>query len=117
MVKKGKLSRVEKFFIEGNTNLPVEDVAAELNRSVAIVQKYVDEIMVAEPTQVTQEATVDEPAVPGMLTVKDTIGTKMRNGKPVATVMTPAASEIADEHRQQTGLNKKLQGAIHKPRG
>jgi len=115
MVKRGALSKVEKFFIEGNANLPVEDVAAELDRSVNIVQKHLDTIKTKPAKKKsTKKKAKKQP--------KDTqfqmlMGRKERQGEKVATVMTRSASELADDQRPKRLVNKKLQKAIHKPRG
>ena len=43
------------------------------------------------------------------------MGRKKRGDEKVATVMTRAASEMADDTRPKRVLNKKLQKSIHKP--
>ena len=112
MVKRGKLSKVETYYIEGNTSLPVADIAKELDRSEAIVQKTLDAIAP------TEEAEADAPVIskdePRMLKA---VGRHQRNGETVAVVMTEAASSLADTTRPARTMNKKLQNAIHKPRG
>ena len=42
MTKKGPLSKDERVYIEENVNGDIEEIASHLNRSVAVVQKFVD---------------------------------------------------------------------------
>lgn len=112
MVKRGALSKVEKYYIEGNATLPVEDIAKELDRSTNIISKHLDVMGVeppAEPTQATVEPVEEE----GQMF--QVMGRHERKGEKVATVMTSAASELADATRSKRGMNKKLQEAIHIP--
>jgi len=115
MVKRGKLSSIEKFYIEGNANLPVDDIATELDRSVNIVQKHLDAVTTkpAKKTKVKKKAQ-KQPKDPQF---QQLMGRKERKGEKVATVMTRSASELADDQRPKRLLNKKVQSAIHKPRG
>lgn len=114
MVKRGKLSKIEKYYIEGNTDLPVEEVAAELDRSVNAVQKHMDTISIEADPEPTQEQ-------PSTKTDRDetqmfkVMGRHERAGEKVATVMTKAASELSDATRPKRIMTKKLQEAIHKP--
>jgi hypothetical protein len=112
MVKKGKLNKAEKFYIEGNSQKSTEDIAADLDRSVTIVEKHLATIPKTTPTEVQQEATNDE----GEAQMFKLMGRHKRQGQHVATVMTRAASELADATRGPRTLNKKLQQAIHKPK-
>ena len=113
MVKRGSLNKVEKFSIEGHSELPIEDIAAELDRSVNIVKKYLDTLPEEKPTQ---------PATPVKPKKNETrflqnMGRYERAGEKVATVMTGNASEEADRTRPSRIANKKIQESIHKPRG
>lgn len=111
-MKRGRLSKVEKYYIEGNTNLPITELAEALDRGEDIVQKHINSIK--PPTQSTtqpkENVDEDEPKFFKLM------GRKKRGEQNVATVMTPAASEHADSTRSQRVMNKKLQQAIHKPR-
>jgi len=112
MAKRGALSKVEKFYIEGNRSLPAEDIATELDRTTNAVQKYLDTL----PAE-----TEGQPPAPNAGKKSETrflqnMGRHERNGQKVATVMTKNASEEADRTRPQRVANKKLQEAIHKPR-
>jgi hypothetical protein len=110
MVKRGALSNVEKFFIEGNAELPVEDIAKELDRSVKIVQKHLNSVD-TKPKPKPEP----EPVNPESRFLQN-MGRHERAGEKVATVMTKSASEEADRTRPQRLVNRKLQDAIHKPR-
>ena len=115
MVKRGKLSNVEKFYIEGNSEASVEDIAKELDRSVNVVQKHLDSKGV--PTKTVETEVVEESTKPKETRFLQQMGRHERAGQKVATVMTGAASEIADENRHIHTANKKIQEAIHRPRG
>lgn len=111
MAKRGALSKVEKFFIEGHTDLPVEEVAAELDRTVNSVQKHLDSINTnSKPKKKTKKESKDTQ-------FQTLMGRHERQGQKVATVMTRSASELADDQRPKRLVNKKIQEAIHKPRG
>ena len=113
MAKRGQLTKVEKHYIEGNVNLPIEDLAKDLDRTVNIIQKYINTLDLPKETpkpKITQVKKQD----PKMLAL---MGRKKRGDENVATVMTPAASELADATRHQRLGGKKIQEAIHKPRG
>jgi len=109
MVKRGALSKLEKYYLEGNASLPIEDLAKELDRSEGIIGKFLGTIEspTVEPAPVEPVETE-----PKMLKA---MGRHTRNGQKVATVMTPGASKLADDTRPQRVMNKKLQQAIHKP--
>lgn len=111
MAKRGALSKVEKFYIEGNRNLAAEDIATELDRTTNAVQKYLDTL----PEQTEAEEAQPQPRNAETRFLNQ-MGRHERNGQKVATVMTKGASEEADRTRPQRLANKKLQGAIHKPR-
>jgi len=111
MAKRGKLSKIELYYIEGNTNLPAEDIAQELDRSVELIQKKLDEFTPPSTKTVTSAKNDNEPQMFKVM------GRHERNGQKVATVMTEAASALADSSRPNRTQNKKIQAAIHKPRG
>jgi hypothetical protein len=110
MAKRGALSKVEKFYIEGNASLPVEDIAAELDRTVNAVQKHLDTLPEQPAPAPEPEPTTSETRF------LQNMGRHERAGQKVATVMTKNASEEADRTRPQRTVNKKIQEAIHKPR-
>lgn len=117
MAKKGKLSKVEEFYITNNRDKGVDVLAKELDRTQAIVQKTLDS---TEATEKTEEESVKKDGVasvyPGQ--AGKMMGRHKRNGKNVATVMTPGASQASDEHRQQIGSTRHMnENTIHKPLG
>ena len=44
MSKKGKLTKIEKFYIENNKGKTLENIAKDLDRTLASVKKYADSI-------------------------------------------------------------------------
>lgn len=91
--KTGKITKVEKFYIENNPNDSLEDVAKDLNRSVDFVKKH-------------SVADQDERSDIG-----DLMGHKEGRG---VTIMTSAASEVADATRSsRIKINQKHKNAIH----
>jgi hypothetical protein len=114
MSKRGALSKVEKFYIEGNADLSVAELAVTLDRTENAIQKHLDTL---PETQPEQAAEVKESKTKSAETrFLQNMGRHERNGQKVATVMTRNASEEADRTRPQRMTNKKIQGAIHKPR-
>ena len=110
MAKRGALSKVEKFYIEGHRNLSIDDIATELDRTVNAVQKHLNTLPEQTEEDVKAEAKKAETRF------LQNMGRHERAGEKVATVMTKNASEEADRTRPQRVANKKLQEAIHKPR-
>lgn len=114
MVKSGKLTDAEKFYIEQNPKgLTIKELADEMDRSLRIVGKYYKEV---EQTKESAPPKSTE-AVKNESQMFQLMGRKKRNDQHVATVMTPAASELADATRAKRLMNKKLTSAIHKPKG
>lgn len=111
-MKKGRLSKAELYYIEGNSDRPAEEIAKDLDRNIELVKKYmVEKPKDSEKTKKTKKVKKNEPEI---LT---RMGRHERNGENVATVMTQAASEYADACRPQRIANKKMNEAIHKPKG
>ena len=96
--KRGKLNKVELFYIDNNADKSVADLAKDLNRSEALIKNrahsgHIDKVQ-------------DDKSNIGQL-----MGHKEDRG---VTIMTPAASEVADETRaSRIGMSKKHQDAIH----
>tara|TARA_R100000008_G_scaffold85426_2_gene75334 strand:- start:740 stop:1039 length:300 start_codon:yes stop_codon:yes gene_type:complete len=95
-MKKGPLSNKEKEFIDKNDSMSTEEIADELDRSVATVSKYI-------------KLKDDEDTSP----THNLFARKSDRG---VTVMTEAASSQADENKQKrtTSSPKRYQGVIHK---
>lgn len=87
--KTGRLTKVEKFYIENNADKSAEDIAKDLNRSKSIVTKYID-----ESHDTGHIDSIKDPDSNN--TVGDLMGHKEGRG---VTVMTPAASELSDATR------------------
>jgi predicted transcriptional regulator len=95
-MKRGPLSNKEKQFIDSNKSMSVQEVAEKLERSVAVVSKYVE-------TQQDGETT-------------PTHNLFARKEEQGVTVMTEAASMAADDNRSKRNLSspKRYKGVIHK---
>jgi len=94
--KTGKITKVEKFYIENNSDKTAEDLAKDLNRSVSFVKKHVT----------AEDAVQDE-----ISNVGELMGHNEGGG---VTVMTPAASEAADETRpSRVKIAQRHKNAIH----
>ena len=98
--KTGKLNKVEKFYIENNSDKEVSQIAKDLNRSEASVNKHMKTL---PRVKHTSEAKSDD-------AVSDLMGRNDRG----STVMTPAASELSDSTRGRRISKNKNHSAIHK---
>ena len=96
--KTGKLNKVEKFYIENNSDKEVSQIAKDLNRSEASVKKH---MKTSPRAKHTSEAKSSD--------ASSLMGYNDRG----STVMTPAASELSDETRGSRVSNKKNQTGIH----
>lgn len=98
-MKKGPLTKEEIDTIK-NSNKSIEELAHDLDRSLTSVAKHF--VPKSKPKQETM--------------ARKAMGRHKRNGKYVATIMTQAASEIADETRKKKG-SRLSDSCIHKPYG
>lgn len=115
MVKGGTLTKSEKFYIQQNPdNLTIHELAKELDRTPRYIAKYYinpEEKKNTEPEKPKDIANKESP----MFTL---MGRHKRGKQNVATVMTKAASELADSTRpERIKMKKETQAAIHKPKG
>jgi hypothetical protein len=108
--KRGPLSKAEKFYIEKNAELGAERLASDLNRKPEQVLRAMN---TEEPKPEPQP---EQPAQARESRLMKLMGRHERKGEKVATVMTRAASELADETRPSR-ISNKMKGAVHKPRG
>jgi len=99
--KTGKLTKIEKFYIENNSDKSVADLAKELNRSENSVKKYSDSVK--KDSHVADAKSSDAQ-------ISSLMGHEEGRG---VTVMTPAASELSDDTRGARVSNKKSQTGIH----
>lgn len=117
MAKRGKLSKIEEFYILNNRSKSVQELANDLDRTEASVQKVLD-ANPAEEQQERQDGIAEVHPVPEGQAGK-LMGRKERNGQHVATVMTPAASEAADDFRKQAVPTSRYinENTVHRPKG
>tara|TARA_A100001201_G_scaffold86906_1_gene76597 strand:+ start:539 stop:835 length:297 start_codon:yes stop_codon:yes gene_type:complete len=94
-MKKGPLSKVEKYYIENNTTSDVASLAKDLDRSEVIISKHLKTIK--------QETNIP-----------DSSNLYARDSNNVATIMTEAASMAADESRKKASSPQRYSGVIHK---
>ena len=113
-LKRGPLNKIELYYLENNPeNKSAKELADELNRSVPQVTKALEKAQKEAEKNAKKEiitGTRPEPYINSL------IGKKIRNEQVVATVMTQAASEFADDQRKQH-INKNPNDAIFKPKG
>lgn len=83
--KKGRLSKVEIFYIDGHRDKDPHDIATDLNRNLKVILKHIEENPVTSPTST-------------MTLAGENIG-RNDNG---TTVMTEAASMAADSSVKRT---------------
>ena len=99
--KTGKITKVEKFYINNNPNLDASDLAKDLNRSVSFVKKNAEKVDTGHVDTTQEEKT----------SMGELFGHKENRG---VTIMTPAASEVSDETRStRINVSKKHRNAIH----
>ena len=98
--KTGKLTKVEKFYIENNTDKTAEEIAKDLNRTKSSVDKHIKTL---DRSSHTSEAKSD-PDVSGLMGHKEGRG---------VTIMTRAASERGDETRSSRTSKSRHHNAIH----
>ena len=94
-MKKGPLSKAEKYYIENNTKSEISVLAKDLDRSESSISKYLESIK--KDTHVI-----------------DSSGLYARDANKVATIMTEAASMAADESRKNSPAPERYKGVIHK---
>jgi len=110
MTKRGKLTKIEKCYIENNLELGVKQVAEDLERTETIIQREFD-IYIAEAKRQTVTSAKKH-------NVDSLMGKATNKGVLIGAVMTPAASELSDEVRKNAPkLTRKTQESIHRPKG
>tara|TARA_R100000008_G_C3577865_1_gene166418 strand:+ start:768 stop:1091 length:324 start_codon:yes stop_codon:yes gene_type:complete len=99
--KTGKLTKVEKFYIENNNDKDVSEIAKDLNRTEASVKKHIEKSRMDHVDKVQDEKS----------DISELFGHKEDRG---VTIMTPMASELADETRsKRVNVSSKHKNAIH----
>ena len=106
--KTGRLTKVEKFYIDNNLEMSVSDVAKDLNRTEKIVEKH-------RPSDDPSKGHITKANhYPKTKTINDMMGHKEDRG---VTVMTPEASEASDEVRtkrlSEVNVSERHKNAIH----
>ncbi len=102
--KTGRLTKVEKFYIENNTDKSAEDIAKDLNRSKSTVTKYLDDSRDTGHVDSVKDPDSNH-------TVGDLMGHKEDRG---VTIMTPEASEVADNTRhKRVNVPERNANSIH----
>lgn len=94
-MKKGPLSKAEKYYIENNAQSELSTLSKDLDRSESSISKHLKTI----------NNSVQAP---------DSSNLYARDSNKVATIMTEAASMAADESRKNTSAPKRYKGIIHK---
>ncbi len=117
-MRRGKLSKVEQFYIQSNKNMPVEELAGDLDRSTTVVQKFLDKIVVPEKPTVAVSERKETPSKRGPAYTNFAHQTQSGNDTPGITINTAAASAAADEwgKTQQRGTPNKYKqyvGKVH----
>jgi hypothetical protein len=110
-IKRGPLSKIEKFYVENNLGKTSAELSNDLGRSVEQIDKFISKI----PVKLKQEP---EPEPTPLPTAQESAQTKTNMSftqqikhknapdKPVGTVMTPAGSDAGDRARK--GNKRKL---------
>lgn len=127
-MKKTPLTDVEIFYIQNNPdNLSAAELAKKFDKHLNAIYKHWVKKFTAPPTTPDpkpEPVAVVEPPKPPVgkgPNAKLAFGHVRKKGQSLATVMTPAASEIGDEaskfNRRKVGDIPALKHAIHKPYG
>lgn len=107
-----RLTKAEKFYVEQNPEgLTPAELAKDMHKTVTCIKNYLKKV------NDVPESHVQEPMQKEETRVRKLLGRHKRSGKYVATVMTEAASEAADDARQNGQLNSRLTKAVHQPFG
>lgn len=104
-MKRGQLSKEEKIFILSNLDKDLKSLAVQLDRSENIIKNFIEENskQAVETQPLNQDAPVDVPVF------EDLIGKRS-----YATILTKAASELADNFTKKTANSRLSSRAIFK---
>jgi len=97
--KTGKLTKIEKFYIENNSEKDADEIATDLNRTKSVVNKHLKTV---NDTGHVSEAKQSPSEVGELMGHKDSRG---------VTIMTPAASQLSDETKSKA--KPRHSNAIH----
>lgn len=139
-LKRGRLSKAEEYYIQGNRlSKTPSQIAEELGRSTSVVKKAIDNLPVVDITQAPPDAVEHKEEQEGILNVpkpgeeaRETIakiydGVNMKQavrrarvkhkGKTTGIVMTEEISGKSDSITGLRGKSRMTEGAIFKPHG
>lgn len=118
MGNRRKLTEVEEFYVEHNPeNLTIEEMAIKMGCNKNILIGMLDIKNTNKPiVPETKSTAVVLPTKYKESVFTSTMGRRSVGGRKGLAVMTPAASEIADEARKNKPKGK-YHSAIHHPRG
>lgn len=101
-MRRGPLSKEDKIRIEENSNLPAEEIASSIDRSVDVVVKYLNSLN-ENKDETTDSSTTEN---------KQSFFEKHLGKTANATVLTESASQIAEGLRKKPGRH--TNSCIHK---
>lgn len=117
-----RLSNAELYYLAQNPDgKTAKELAKELGFHENVIKKYLTPPK-TEVVEYDEEIELPKPKVkqiPLGENADEMMGKKVRNGQVVGTVMTPGASQVADDMRKKKGnvsLKDSLRSAIHKPK-
>lgn len=104
-MKRGQLSKEEKIFILSNLDKDLKSLAVQLDRSENIIKNFIEENSKqnVEPQPLNQDVPAEVPVF------EDLIGKRS-----YATILTKAASELADNFTKKTSTSRFNSRAIFK---
>jgi hypothetical protein len=106
MAKRRVLDDVEIFYVKKNPDkLSVAQLSEKFNVSDATIERILEE----------ERASQKKPQTPMSSLLE--AGRKRRNGKVVASVMVPQASQLGDAIRPKGDPLDRLKNCVHKPMG
>lgn len=94
MANKGKLTKVEKFYIV-NSKDSIEEIAIELDRPVKTISKYLEECKSTKPQKSNDKSNTE--SISQTPNVLDFMVNKAAGGRKGVMAMTSTAAQMADE--------------------
>jgi hypothetical protein len=91
MSKRGPLSKIEKFYIEENVDMTIDELAEELDRAKSVVKAYSDKCQ--------RKQKIAEKSTP--------LSENIVSNKMGSTVMTETGSMLGDDFRQKSVTKKR----------
>lgn len=104
--KTGRLTKIEKFYIDNNPDIEASTIAQDLGRTERVVKNR----RASNPTE-PKGHIVKTNHYPKAETIKDLMGHKENRG---VTIMSPEASEVADHTRhKRVNVPERNANSIH----